>query len=461
LEALVGDTVAESVEELPTVNANVLLERETPVTPTVTVTVHDAVFTPSLVFTVMVAVPAPTAVTLPELSTLATLELKLVQVTFLFVALEGETVADRDEELPTVNANVFLERETPVTATTLFATETVHEAVLAPSAVFTVIVAVPAPIAVTLPALLTVATLVLELVQVTFLFVALEGVTVAVNVSELPITKVIVFLDKVMPVTGTVTVTVHAAVLEPSAVLTVMAAVPAPIAVTLPVLSTVATLVLELVQVTFLFVALEGAIVALSISELPTLKASALLDRETPVTGTVTVTVQEAVLDPSSVLTVIVAVPAPIAVTFPALLTVATFVLELVQVIFLFVALDGATVALSVSELPTLKASALLDGETPVTGTVTVTVQEAVLDPSVVLTVMVAVPAPIAVTFPALSTVATLVLELVQATVLSAALDGETVAVNVELLPTVIAKAVLDRVTPVTATMTVTVHWSV
>ena len=55
-----------------------------------------------------------------------------------------------------------------------------------PSAVVTVMVADPAPFAVTVP-LETVATEVLELLQDTFLLVALEGATVAVSVPVDPI----------------------------------------------------------------------------------------------------------------------------------------------------------------------------------------------------------------------------------------------------------------------------------
>ena len=53
---------------------------------------HVAVFAPSSVFTVMVAVPAALAVTTPP-STVTTAVLLLLHVTFLFVALAGATVA--------------------------------------------------------------------------------------------------------------------------------------------------------------------------------------------------------------------------------------------------------------------------------------------------------------------------------------------------------------------------------
>lgn len=66
-------------------------------------------------------------------------------------------------------------------------TVTVQAAVFVPLAVEAVIVAVPAAIGVTVPELFTVATLVLLEVHVTVLFVAFDGVTVAVSVSlELP-----------------------------------------------------------------------------------------------------------------------------------------------------------------------------------------------------------------------------------------------------------------------------------
>lgn len=64
--------------------------------------------------------------------------------------------------------------------------------------------------------------------------------------------------------------------------------------------------------------------------------------------GTVTVILQEAFLPlPSFAVQVIVAVPFPLAVTFPELDTVATFVLLLFHATVLLFALVGATVAFS------------------------------------------------------------------------------------------------------------------
>ena len=62
-------------------------EREMPVTDVVTVTLQEAVYPPSAVVQVIVAVPPVLAVTVP-FDTVATAVLLLFQVTDLFVALE-------------------------------------------------------------------------------------------------------------------------------------------------------------------------------------------------------------------------------------------------------------------------------------------------------------------------------------------------------------------------------------
>jgi hypothetical protein len=129
-----------------------------------------------------------------------------------------------------------------------------------------------------------------------------------------------------------------------------MVALPAAMPVTKPLELTVATLVLLLLHVTVLFVALVGATVAVNCCVPPTAIDALVGDIVTPVTATVdevTVTAQVAVLEPSWVVTVIVAVPAALPVTKPDVLTVAIAVLLLVQVTVLFVAFAGATVAVS------------------------------------------------------------------------------------------------------------------
>ena len=99
----------------------------------------------------MVAVPAVLAVTVPSDATVATEVLLDDQVTPLFVALEGETVAVRVVVSPSVKETDDLERLTPVTLITLALTVTWQEAVFPPSFVRTVIVVLPGATAVTEP----------------------------------------------------------------------------------------------------------------------------------------------------------------------------------------------------------------------------------------------------------------------------------------------------------------------
>jgi hypothetical protein len=168
-------------------------------------------------------------------------------------------------------------------------TVTTQFAVLLPSAVVTVIVALPIDMPVTVPFEDTVTTEEALVLHVTFLFVALYGETVTVKVALLPTKRDWVVLSNVTPVTetgpGTETVTAQVAVLFPSAVVTVMDAVPAATAVTVP-FDTVATEVALLLHVTFLFVALAGATVAVKASVFPTSRDNVVLFNVTPVTDT-------------------------------------------------------------------------------------------------------------------------------------------------------------------------------
>ena len=146
-----------------------------------------------------------------------------------------------------------------------------------------------------------------------------------------------------------------------------------------------------------------------------------------------TVTEHDAVL-PLLVVTVIIAVPLPIAVTFPSS-TVATDRSELVHVTDLSVALLGKTVAVSVSLSPISNVKDVLLSDTEVTsmisgaGSLTVTEHDAVL-PLLVVAVIVVVPLPIAVILPLL-TGATEEFVLDQVIVLSVASLGETIATSV------------------------------
>ena len=88
----------------------------TPVTGTVTVTSHVAVWLPSSVVTAIVALPADTAVTVP-FSTVATDVLFELHLTFWFVASEGRTVAVKVAVAPLTKDNSVCESVTPVADT--------------------------------------------------------------------------------------------------------------------------------------------------------------------------------------------------------------------------------------------------------------------------------------------------------------------------------------------------------
>ena len=311
-------------------------------------------------------------------------------------------------------------------------TFTVREAVM-PLFELAVIVAVPPPTAVIFPPV-TVATDVSEEVQVIVLLVASAGETVAFTVVLWSMTRFAVDFESSTEVTSTTagfTVTATVAV-RPLLVAAVMVAFPAAIAVILP-FDTVATDVSEDVQVTVLSVASEGSIVAVAVVLLPSRRFAVLLESTIEVTGMgagVTVTATEAVL-PLVELAVIVAVPAAFAVILP-FETEATAVLEEDHVIVLSVAFEGATVAVTVADLPASSSSDVSESVTEVTsitGAFTVTATEAVL-PLLERAVIVAVPAALAVMVP-FETDATDVSEEDHVIVLSAASEGLTVAVTV------------------------------
>ena len=149
--------------------------------------------------------------------------------------------------------------------------------------------------------------------------VALTGAIVADNCCVPPIRIEAVVGDTLTPVTRIgLTVITLVAVLEPSAVVTVMVAVPTLRPVTNPLLLTVAIDELLLLQVTAWFVALAGAMVALSCC-VPPIKIEAVVgDTLTPVTKIgLTVMVEVAVKLPSAVVTVMMAVPGETALTCP------------------------------------------------------------------------------------------------------------------------------------------------
>jgi hypothetical protein len=196
----------------------------------------------------------------------------------------------------------------------------VQRAVLPPSTVVAMMKVVPFPSPLTTPLAFTEAMEGSSLTHSTFLFVALAGVIEAVNVSVEPLLSSDVVLLKDMPLTGTLlTVTAQVAVWLPLVVVTLMFATPADSAVTTPLLLTEATAALSLLHVTVVIVALAGSIVRVNVSVAPTLRLVDVLFSVTPVTLMmgVTVTVHCAVWLPSSVVTVMTAVPADTALTKP------------------------------------------------------------------------------------------------------------------------------------------------
>ena len=213
----------------------------------------------------MTALPTDNAVTVPS-STFATLELDEDQVTVLSVAFSGVTVTVNISSSPTTISTEFLSSTISHTGTVLGITVTSHVAVLLPSSVVTVIVAIPAFCATTFPSE-TIATDLSLLVQFNFLFVALSGCMAAISVSLYPSSISIEVLSRLTLVTGTVlgtTVTWHLADFPPSSVITVMVAEPTLHAVTFPSVTDTTELSL-LLQVIFLLDASLGFTVAVKI----------------------------------------------------------------------------------------------------------------------------------------------------------------------------------------------------
>ena len=274
-----------------------------------TVTFTDAVLAPSLVFTVTVAVPAALPDTTPDDDTVATFVFDDTHDTDLFDAFDGNTVTVKVTVAPTVRLTDDGLTDTPVTATVTGDTVTTVDAVLAPSAVFTVTVTVPTALPDTTPELLTDAIDVSDDDHDTPLFVASEGAIVGFNV-VVPPTTTDADAGNDTPDTATVTVTFTDAVLAPSLVFTVTVAVPPAFPVTTPDALTDATDVSDDDHDTALFVAFDGDTVAVNDAVPPGTKLTDDGETDTPDTATgTTVTFVAAVLPPSVVLAVTVVVP--------------------------------------------------------------------------------------------------------------------------------------------------------
>ena len=234
-----------------------------------------------------------------------------------------------------------------------------------------------------------------ELDHVTVLSVASFGLTVAVRVSDSPsvnVSSVLLSVTDVTAVTFLLTVTEQVADFSPA--LAVIVALPSFTAVTLPFASTVAMLLSELDHVTVLSVASSGFTVAVSVSESPSVNANSVLFSVTEVTTTTSLlTVTEQVADLSPAWAVIVTLPSFTAVTLPFASTVATVASDEDQVTVLSVASSGFTVAVRVSESPSVNVSSVLFSEIDMT-TISLaafaacsTVKDLLVDPHLMVTV--------------------------------------------------------------------------
>ena len=184
-----GSILAISVTVLPTAALPAPLIA-TDVTGALAVTVIvcvAAAMLPSVAFAVITALPTALPVTLPAVSIVAIVGLLLDHVTVLLSALTGAAVAASVIVLPTCTAVkplIVMETTGCVTVISLLPT------ISLPSVAVALIVAVPAATPVTTPLVLTVATAVFSLDQVTVFVVAPVGVIVAVSVTVLPFTTV-------------------------------------------------------------------------------------------------------------------------------------------------------------------------------------------------------------------------------------------------------------------------------
>ena len=329
----------------------------------------------------------------------------------------------------------------------------------APSGEIAEISAVPSYIATTTP-FSTVATVGSDVSHIIAVFVASDGVTVAVSAKTVSGVSRRESLSRVMFSTVVYTDATKTAqdALFPFAV-AVTVAEPTPTAVTVP-FTTVTTDVSEEVHSTSPPETVTALTVARSVYVSFSLSWSnaALRDRsEEDAPESVTVTVQISVF-PSAVVAVTVAVPTPTAVTVPSDAILATFTLFEDHTTVLFVAFSGAIFASSPKVSPTRRAKVEDERVTREVETyeeVTVIVHSATC-PLAFVAFIVVVPAARLLTTP-FSTVATVGTVDVHVTVLSAALDGVTVAVSARFSPTFIVAEVLFSVIPVAGTVAVTV----
>lgn len=244
-----------------------LLSRETEETGLTTLTTHLALNEPSLVLTVMFAVPGFFAVTTPFCETTATFLLEEPHLTSLKNASEGLTEAVRVIFLPMLIVAEVLLSLTPVTD---LITVTLTEALTVLSGENAVITAVPFDLPVTAPLELTEATDLSLETQVSAEFVAVAGSVFAVNVFFCPTLTFMALALSLTEVRFCLTVTLQLAFAFPSPETAVIIAVPPDTAVIFPLWLTFAVLLFEDDHLTVLLLAVEGLIVAETVFFFPT-----------------------------------------------------------------------------------------------------------------------------------------------------------------------------------------------
>ena len=267
-EALLGTTFAVRRIVFPFGTVASVLLRLTPVTGIYTVMSHEALYPPSTVVAVTVALPDFSPVATPFELTETTFGSEEVHLTLRLDASVGNTLAISVFDCPLARSNSVGLTRMPVTSELTF---TVHFAVKPPSFVLAVITAAPFPTAFTRPLELTVATLVLLEVQVMPFSLAFEGEMVVTRRYCPPLLRLSDFLFNFTPVTSTflVTVTVHFAIKPPSSVAAIITAEPGATPVTMPLVLTEAILLLLEDQLTVLLVAVSGKTVGFKVYAFP------------------------------------------------------------------------------------------------------------------------------------------------------------------------------------------------
>ena len=341
---------------------------------------------------------------------------------------------------------------------------TLHEAVLLPSFVVTVITASPDDTAVTSPVLSTFATALFEDVYVTSLLSASAGATVALSFTVSPFLRLTVvlssateltFITLLTPVTVSFLITV---LVDVALTVAITSTVPAFLKLKVPSVAICATLLSDTDHTTVLLsVVSSGVIFAVNLYFVSVYNVP-----DGPVTvtsvmwlNTLIVTADD--FKPSFDTAVIVTVPVFFAVTSPVLLTTATDASDVFHSTdFDCVVLSGIYFIPSCTCAPFSSSAGALVIVIVLSCIIsfsTVILHWAVFLPSSVVTVITVSPDDNAVTSPLSSTVATVSLSDVKCTFLLSAFSGSTVALSLTVSFSLRTASVLSSDTDSTATV--------